>query len=170
MEISMEQKKKWIGSFVDKEILDAANYKIEQARASESGVGLQVVEECVIALRDIVWNGELPDQERQIYLIALLESMERIADGENPARALNLVKLQRRPKKKNKEDLDIRIFISIGKKYDLSKLKGLTLQDKIIENAIKEVTKEFDSTVASVQKVWSEFGSLAGWAYFKKSD
>ncbi len=166
----MEQKKKWIGSFVDKEILDAANYKIEQARASESGVGLQVVEECVIALRDIVWNGELPDQERQIYLIALLESMERIADGENPARALNLVKLQRRPKKKNKEDLDIRIFISIGKKYDLSKLKGLTLQDKIIENAIKEVTKEFDSTVASVQKVWSEFGSLAGWAYFKKSD
>ena len=166
----MEQKKKCIGSFVDKEILDAANYKIEQARASESGVGLQVVEECVIALRDIVWNGELPDQERQIYLIALLESMERIADGENPARALNLVKLQRRPKKKNKEDLDIRIFISIGKKYDLSKHKGLTLQDKIIENAIKEVAKEFKSTVATVQKVWSEFGSLAGWSSFSKPD
>lgn len=166
----MEQKKKRIGSFVDKEILDAANYKIERARASESGLGLQVVEECVIALRDIVWNGELPDQERQIYLIALLESMERIADGENPARALNLVKLQRRPKKKNKEERDISIFISIGEKYDLSKRKGLTLKDKIIENALKEAAKEFESTVASVQKVWSEFGSLAGWSYFKKPD
>ena len=35
---------------------------------------------------------------------------------------------------------------------------------------LEEVAKEFESTVASVQKVWSEFGSLAGWSHFKKPD
>ena len=70
----MEHKKKWIGSFVDKEILDAANYKIERARASESGVGLQVVEECVIALRDIVWTPllRLKDEPKKSFNQVLL--------------------------------------------------------------------------------------------------
>lgn len=159
----MEQKQKWVGSSVDQEVIDAAKYKIGRAQAGNYVAGLSVVDECVIALRGIILMGDLPNAERQLYLVALLESLEKIVDGVDPTKAMCLEKGHGRPLNPFKEDRELSIYLSIGRKYEELIKLGHTKQDKPTEAALKFVAKDFGLTIPNVQKIWSSFGSLKGW-------
>jgi hypothetical protein len=159
----MEQKQKWVGSLVDQEVIDAAKYKIGRAHAGDYVAGLRVVDECVIALRGIILMGDLPNAERQLYLMALLESLEKIVDGVDPTKAMCLEKGHGRPLNPFKEDRELSIYLSIGRKYEELIKLGHTKQDKPTEAALKFVAKDFGLTIPNVQKIWSSFGSLKGW-------
>jgi len=159
----MDQHQKWIGSKVDQEVIDEANRMIERAHAGDYLAGFHVVHECVISLRGIVLMGDPPDAARQLYLAALLESLEMILGGEAPAKAMCLAKSHGRPEKPNKFDTEVAIFFSIGQKYEELIKLGHTKQDKPTDTALKSVAKNFELSIPTVQKIWSSFGSLKGW-------
>lgn len=165
----MDQEKKWVGSSVAQDVIDAAKYKIARAHAGDYVAGLRVVDECVIALRGVTLMGDLPDAERQLYLMALLESLEKIVDGVDPTKAMCLEKGHGRPLNPFKGDRELSIFLSIGRKYEEQIELGHTKQDKPTEAALKAVAKDFGLTIPNVQKIWSSFGSLKGWKN-RKSD
>ncbi|WP_445780437.1 hypothetical protein [Shewanella sp.] len=86
----MSEKDEWAGSMVDPLVIAAAKFKVEQARNGDYSPGLELVGDCALAIRDIVIRGNLPDAERQLYLKALIDSLEKILDGVEPARAMYL--------------------------------------------------------------------------------
>jgi hypothetical protein len=159
----MKEKQKWVGSLADQEVIDAAKYRIERAQTGDYLAGLHVVDECVIALRGIVLMGDPPDAARQLYLTALLDSLEKIVDGVDPTKAMYLEKGHGRPLDPKKQDREISILFSIGRKYEELINRGHTKQDKPLDAALKSVAKDCGLTFPAVQKVWSSFGSLKGW-------
>ena len=156
----------WTGSLVDQQVITAAKLKVERAINGEYSAGLELVGDCALALRDIVTKGNLPDAERQLYLKALLESLEKIADGVEPARAMSLEKSYGRPADPQKLARDLNVFMWVGKEYERLNARGHTKNDEPIASALKSAASRFSLSLASTQKIWSEYGSLDGWKRF----
>ncbi len=162
----MSDKQEWAGSMVDPLVIAAAKFKVEQASKGDYSAGLELVGDCALALRDIVIKGNLPDAERQVYLNALLDSLEKILDGVEPGRAMYLEKAQGRPADPQKLARDLNIFISVGQEYERLNARGHTKTDEPIAFALQSAVNRFGLSLASIQKIWSEFGSLDGWKRF----
>jgi hypothetical protein len=154
----------WSPVHVEQEVLNAAKHTIERAKAGDDSAGMSVINQCIVALRDVVKSGTLPDMERVLYLRSLLDSLELITDESiDPTRALCLEKSRGRPQDPYKLAKDLKIFVTVGGKYDELIERGYTRGDSPITEAIKRASKELGVSTASVQKVWSEHGSAAGW-------
>jgi len=162
----MSEKQEWAGSMVDPLVIAAAKFKVEQASKGDYSAGLELVGDCALALRDIVIKGNLPDAERQVYLNALLDSLEKILDGVEPGRAMYLEKAQGRPADPQKLARDLNIFISVGQEYERLNARGHSKSDKPVASALKSRARLFKVSLASTQKIWSEFGSVDGWKRF----
>jgi hypothetical protein len=162
----MSERVEWTGLLVDQKVIATAKYKVERASNGEYSAGLELIGDCALALRDIVTKGNLPDAERQLYLKALLESLEKIVDGVEPARAMYLEKSHGRPADPQKLARDLSVFLLVGKEYERLTKRGLTKSDKPIAEALTLATKSFGLSLAATQKIWSDFGSLEGWARF----
>jgi hypothetical protein len=162
-ESEMNTGQHWSPVHVEQEVLNAAKYTIERAKAGNDSAGMSVINQCIVALRDVVKSGTLPDMERVLYLRSLLESLELITDDSvKPARALCLEKSRGRPQDQYKLAKDLKIFITVSRKYDELIERGHTRGDSPVTEAIKQASKELGASTTSVQKVWSEHGSAAG--------
>jgi len=162
----MSEKDEWAGSMVDPLVIAAAKFKVEQARDGDYSAGLELVGDCALAIRDIVIRGNLPDAERQLYLKALNDSLEKILDGVEPARAMYLEKSRGRPADPQKLARDLNVFTFVGKEYERLNARGHTKTDEPIAFALQSAANRFGLSLASTQKTWSEFGSLDGWKRF----
>jgi len=162
----MSEMKEWAGSLVDPLVIAAAKHRVERASAGDYVAGLDVIGECVLALRDIVQMGRLPDAERQLYLKALLESLEKIVEGVEPSRAMCLEKSNGRPVDPQKLSRDLNVYMLVGQEYERLTARGHTQNDKPIAYALELASSRFGLTLAATQKIWSDYGSLAGWRRF----
>lgn len=162
----MSEKEEWVGSMVDPLVIEAAKFKVERASNGDYSAGLELVRDCALALQDIVIGGNLPDAERQLYLKALIDSLEKILDGVEPARAMCLEKSPGRPADPQKLARDLNVFIFVGEEYERLNARGHTKTDEPIAFALQSAANRFGLSLASIQKTWSEFGSLDGWKRF----
>jgi len=154
----------WPPVHVDEEVMNGAKSTIERAKAGNNSAGMSVIIQSIVALRDVLETGTLPDKERVLYLKSLLESLDLIAgESVDPARALCIEKSRGRPRNPDKLARDLRIVMVIGRRYDELIERGHTREDSLMKEAIKQASNQLGESKATVQKVWSEYGSVHGW-------
>jgi hypothetical protein len=147
----------------EKALIDAAENTIKLAEKFDRRAVMAALEQSAVTLRGIVQFRLLPDLERMVYLRFLLNSVERILDGQDPKKALRLFH-QNRPQSVNQTSRDFKIFMAIGYAYE--QLKGHEIQS--VEIAIKQVLKKSipdleNNGVHSLRKAWQSCGGLKAW-------
>lgn len=166
----MNKGQQWAPVHVDQDILRAAKTTIQRAKAGNYIEGMSVIDQCVVALRDLLDSGTLPDMERMLYLTSLLESLQLITDKSiEPARALCLERSRGRPQVPYKFVRDLKIVLAVGHKYDKLIERGYTRGDSPIEEVVSQVSQELGVSTATVQKVWSDYGSTFGSTHIKSA-
>ena len=149
---------------VDEDALQtAAIHKVRKARAGDRQSGIEILDDCRPALRDLIQNQALPDAERTIYLGLLLCALDEIIDGVEPSRALCIEDLHHRQPDPNKIRRDLAIYFEVGTVYERLIARGRTKNDSPIKDAQRSTAKKLGLSLQTVQKVWSEYGSLKMW-------
>ncbi len=145
-------------------VVEAAHLTVQRAEQGDANAGEDVLADAIIGLRCMLHEKEPADPHRIVCLHALLKSLERIENGEDPATALHLKQGHRRPDPA-KDLRDVMLFVSVGKALDaLTIERGHTRQDRPVEAALKLVAKRERHSRATVQKAWGMFGGESGWA------
>ncbi len=143
------------------DLISSATARVAAA-PRDKNAALDVLEQSAVALRDLLGHDQLPDPERKVYLAALLVALEAMLDGAEPRDALHLAQQHRR-RDEGLFGRDFLLFMDIGRAVDARLARGHTRGDKPVEEAKKAVAKASMQNMATIEKVWSEFGAQAGW-------
>lgn len=132
------------------------------AAPRDKNAALDVLEQSAVALRDVLGHDQLPDPERKVYLSALLKAVEAVLEGAEPRDALHLAQRHRR-RDEGLFGRDFRLFMDIGRAVDARLARGHTRGEKPVEEAKKAVAKASKQKMATIERIWGEFGAQAGW-------
>lgn len=148
-------------------LVDSAKQPRGGKRSERANAAREVVQQGVIALRALWKQGAPPDPMGAVYLDALLESLERIAEGEDPRAALHL-DAGGRVVHDNQILIDWVLLESVGRAADKLRVPGAKRAGfgqgvAVIDRAKLATAKEHDIDRTVVDAAWKAFGSMRGW-------
>lgn len=112
--------------------------------------------------RPLVFS-EPPDPHRLVYLRSLLVSLLAIDSGTPPTEAFHLTPPSHRLANPEVGLRNALLFVQVGQELERLKARGWTRIDKPVAEAIRVVARNNAVSPETVQKAWSEHGSMDRW-------
>ena len=143
-----------------KDNIRRANSLVSQAKKNDRRAVVEVLKQANVYLNTLAKGDFSYDAERIIYLEFLNESLEKILNGADPAKALYLYN-ENRPQEVS-QDRSVILFCNVGLAYEKQSEKNISLA---FEAVSKKFKSKFDMEVSPsvIRKAWSTHGSLKGW-------
>lgn len=148
--------------------------RVGKDRSDRANAAREIVEQGTVAIRGLFKYGASPDPAESVCLGALLDSLQRIVDGDDPREALHMDAGGRFA-----DDLvymrDLGLFIDVGRATDDLREAGAQTRKfsaGVIEQA-KNATAEKHAAEkpkvdrATVDAAWKAFGRAHGWECMK---
>lgn len=133
---------------------------VNQAKKNDRRAVVEVLKQANVYLNTLTKGDFSYDAERIIYLKFLNESLEKILNGADPAKALYLYN-ENRPQEVS-QDRSVILFCNVGLAYEKQSEKNISLAFEAVSQKFKT---KFNMKVSPsvVRKAWSMYGSLKGW-------